>query len=106
MPDMISPILRRSFPFRAIPKNPKTHEPYDYAQGLAGSQAMFLVLEESAAELADPLRDDAPIRGVLVMDTDYSLEYVDLNKPAPAPAAPAPAPLAAPAESTHPSPSE
>lgn len=74
MPDMISPILRRSFPFRALPKDAATHPPFDYAMGLAGSQAMFLVLKESAAELADPQRADAPVEAVIVMDTDYTIE--------------------------------
>jgi hypothetical protein len=75
MPDLISPILRRSFSFRAIAKD-KSKPSYDYAMGLAGSQAMFLVLEESAAELSDRAREDKPIRAVIVADTDYALEYV------------------------------
>lgn len=75
MPDLISPILRRSFAFRAVAKD-KSKPSYDYAMGLAGSQAMFLVLEESAAELADPARGDEPIRAVIVVDTDYSIEHV------------------------------
>lgn len=76
MPDLISPILRRSFPFRAVAKA-KDVPGYDYAQGLAGSQAMFMVLKESASELADPARDrDKPIEAVLVMDTDFALEHV------------------------------
>lgn len=74
MPDLISPILRRSFPFRAVPKS-KDKPAYDYAQGLAGSQAMFLVLKESAAKLADPTRE-GEIEGVIVFDTDYTLEHV------------------------------
>lgn len=75
MPDLISPILRRSFQFRAVAKVPETHQSYDYAMGLGGSQAMFLVLKESAADLADPNRPDSPIEAVIVMDTDYKLEF-------------------------------
>lgn len=75
MPDLISPILRRSFAFRAVAKD-KSKPSYDYAMGLAGSQAMFLVLEESASELANPTRGDAPIRAVIVVDTDYTIEHV------------------------------
>jgi hypothetical protein len=75
MPDLISPILRRSFAFRAVAKD-KSKPNYDYAMGLAGSQAMFLVLEESAAELANPAREDKPIRAVIVVDTDYTIEHV------------------------------
>ena len=73
MPDMISPILRRSFSYRAVAKNPENPS-YDYAMGLGGSQAMFMVLKESAAELANPMRGAAPIEAVLVMDTDYTIE--------------------------------
>lgn len=75
MPDLISPILRRSFAFRAVAKD-KSKPSYDYAMGLAGSQAMYLVLEESAAELSDPAREDKPIRAVIVVDTDYTIEHV------------------------------
>jgi hypothetical protein len=75
MPDLISPILRRSFAFRAVAKD-KSKPSYDYAMGLAGSQAMFLVLEESAADLANREREDKPISGIIVMDTDYTLEHV------------------------------
>lgn len=80
MPDLISPILRRSFPFKAIAKDDQ-NQSYDYAMGLAGSQAMFLVLKESAAELADPTRVDEPIEAVLVFDTDYSLQHVPTSPP-------------------------
>lgn len=75
MPDLISPILRRSFAFRAIAKD-KSKPSYDYAMGLAGSQAMFLVLEESADELKNPARADTPIRAMIVVDADYALEHV------------------------------
>jgi hypothetical protein len=75
MPDLISPILRRSFAFRAVAKD-KNVPSYDYAMPLAGSQAMFLVLEESAADLANPQREDKPIAGYIVVDTDYTLEHV------------------------------
>lgn len=75
MPDLISPILRRSFAFRAVAKD-KSKPSYDYAMGLAGSQAMFLVLEESAADLSSRDREDKPIRAVIVADTDYTLEHV------------------------------
>jgi hypothetical protein len=75
MPDLISPILRRSFAFKAIAKDPKKPS-YDYAMGLAGSQAMFLVLKESADQLASPKRKDAPIEAVIVLDTDYTVEHV------------------------------
>lgn len=76
MPDIINPIMRRSFAFRAVAKD-KSKPSYDYAMGIAGSQAMFLVLEESAKELADPARDhEKPIRAVMVFDTDYTLEHV------------------------------
>jgi hypothetical protein len=75
MPDLISPILRRSFAFRAVAKD-KSKPSYDYAMGLAGSQAMFLVLEKSAEQLAASMQDDEPIRAVIVADTDYTLEHV------------------------------
>lgn len=75
MPDLISPILRRSFAFRAVAKD-KSKPSYDYAMGLAGSQAMFLVLEKSAADLASSAGSDEPIRALVVVDTDYTLEHV------------------------------
>jgi hypothetical protein len=75
MPDLINPIMRRSFPFRAVPRD-KTKPAFDYAQGLAGSQAMYLVLDESATELANPQREDKPITAHIVVDTDYTIEHV------------------------------
>lgn len=75
MPDFISSILRRSFAFRAIAKD-KSQPNYDYAMGLAGSQSMFLVLEETADQLKNTARPDTPIRALIVVDTDYALEHV------------------------------
>jgi hypothetical protein len=75
MPDLISPIMRRSCPFRAVAKD-KSKPSYDYAMGLAGSQAMYLVLEESVDDLKNPAREDKPIRAIVVVDTDYALEHV------------------------------